>query len=196
LRCGAQLPDRRRGADSGAYRLSLVSSAQARLNLDTELNPFGWDFDAVGPQRPQTWNRVLGSVEVAGVPPINARCFPPASTAHIPQKRLTDVDGTYLDMNRRSAKSRPSARLFTAATHCGAASGRSSLCGRSSSDSRVRVRFFIEAADRGGWIPERVNGGYSPVMVAQHQQSLITSSYQKVSAIFDAERAFLRSSTT
>jgi predicted alpha-1,2-mannosidase len=53
------------------------------------------------------------------------------------------------------------------------------------------VKFFLEAADRGGWIPQApVRGGYSPVMVAQHQQSLIVSSYQKGIRDFDAERAW------
>jgi putative alpha-1,2-mannosidase len=53
------------------------------------------------------------------------------------------------------------------------------------------VHFFLEAADRGGWIPEApVNGGYSPVMVAQHQDALIVSSYQKGIRDFDAERAW------
>ena len=53
------------------------------------------------------------------------------------------------------------------------------------------VHFFLEAAKQGGWIPQApVNGGYSPVMVAQHQQSLIVSSYQKGIRDFDAEGAF------
>ena len=53
------------------------------------------------------------------------------------------------------------------------------------------MHFFLEAAERGGWIPEApVNGGYSPVMVAQHQDALIVSSYQKGIRDFDAERAW------
>lgn len=174
--------------------LSLVSSAQARLNLDTELNPFGWDFDAVVRSARQTWNRVLGSVEVAGGTAHQRAMFSTCLyRAYSAKSVLTDVDGTYLDMNRRVGKvPAQRAAIYSSDALWGCQWTLFPLWTLLSPDvASSWVRFFIEAADRGGWIPEApVNGGYSPVMVAQHQQSLITSSYQKGIRDFDAERAF------
>jgi predicted alpha-1,2-mannosidase len=174
--------------------ISLVSTAQARLNLDTELRPFGWDFNAVVRSARETWSRVLSGVEVAGATAEQRAIFSTCLyRAYSAKSVITDVDGTYVDMNRKVQKvSDPAAAIYSSdglwgcqwtlfplwtLTRPGVASS--------------WVHFFLEAADRGGWIPEApVNGTYSPVMVAQHQQSLIVSSYQKNIRDFDAERAF------
>ncbi len=53
------------------------------------------------------------------------------------------------------------------------------------------VNNFLELADKGGWIPYApVALGYSPIMGAQHQNSLIISSYQKGIRGFNADKAF------
>ena len=46
--------------------ISLVSVEQARLNLETETNPFGWDFDAAREHARNTWNELLSTVKVEG----------------------------------------------------------------------------------------------------------------------------------
>ena len=46
--------------------ISFVSIEQARLNLDTEMNRFGWDFGAVRKNARETWNDLLGKIEVEG----------------------------------------------------------------------------------------------------------------------------------
>lgn len=43
--------------------ISLVSIEQARLNLDTEMGPFGWDFGAVRKNARDTWNNLLKNIE-------------------------------------------------------------------------------------------------------------------------------------
>ncbi|UCD51961.1 MAG: glycoside hydrolase family 92 protein, partial [Phycisphaerales bacterium] len=45
--------------------LSLVSIENAAVNLKTEVTePFGWDFDAVRRHHVQTWNELLGRIEI------------------------------------------------------------------------------------------------------------------------------------
>ena len=46
--------------------ISLVSVEQARLNLDTVLARFGWDFDATRAHASETWNNLLSKIEVEG----------------------------------------------------------------------------------------------------------------------------------
>jgi predicted alpha-1,2-mannosidase len=174
--------------------ISLVSTAQARLNLDTELGPFGWDFSAVVRRARETWNRVLGGVEVGGATAEQRAMFYTCLyRAYSAKSVITDVDGTYLDMNRRIGKvSSQGGAVYSSDALWGCQWTLFPLWTLLSPDvASSWVHFFLEAADRGGWIPEApVNGGYSPVMVAQHQQSLIVSSYQKGIRDFDVERAF------
>lgn len=174
--------------------ISLVSEAQARLNLDTELNPFGWDFNAVARLAREAWNRVLGSVEVEGGTAEQRSmfytCLYRASSA---KSVISDVDGSYVDMNRRNQKvADASAAIYSSDALWGCQWTLFPLWTLTQpATASSWVHFFLEAADRGGWIPEApVNGGYSPVMVAQHQDALIVSSYQKGIRDFDAERAW------
>src|SRR5262245_23589726 len=44
--------------------ISLVSVEQARLNLETEMNPFNWSFDAVRDNARNVWNTLLSKIKV------------------------------------------------------------------------------------------------------------------------------------
>lgn len=46
--------------------ISLVSMEQARLNLETEMVPFGWNFNAVVEANKTVWNNLMGRVKVSG----------------------------------------------------------------------------------------------------------------------------------
>jgi len=43
--------------------ISLVSIEQARLNLETELDLYNWDFDRVRADNKKTWNDLLSTIE-------------------------------------------------------------------------------------------------------------------------------------
>ena len=51
--------------------ISLVSIKNARLNMDTEIKPFGWNFDAVRKNARDTWNALLSKIEVKGGTAVN-----------------------------------------------------------------------------------------------------------------------------
>ena len=174
--------------------LSLVSVAQARLNLETELKPFGWDFDAVVRSARETWSRVLGGVEVTGgTADQRATFYTNFYRAFSAKSILHDVDGSYVDVTGQVRKlADPSAAIYSSDALWGCQWTLFPLWTLTSpATASGWVHFFLEAADRGAWIPQApVRGGYSPVMVAQHQQSLIVSSYQKGIRDFDAERAW------
>jgi len=174
--------------------LSLVSTTQARLNLETELSPFGWDFEAVVRSARETWTRVLGAVEVTGgTADQRATFYTNFYRAFSAKSLLQDVDGTYVDATGQVQKlADHNAAIYSSDAVWGCQWTLFPLWTLTSpATASSWVHFFLEAADRGGWIPQApVRGGYSPVMVAQHQQSLIVSSYQKGIRDFAAERAW------
>jgi predicted alpha-1,2-mannosidase len=174
--------------------ISLVSVEQARLNLETEMRACGWDFDAVVRNARATWNDLLSRVEVAGGSEADRAMFYTCLyRAYSAKSVINDVDGTYRDMCGSIQRVDPAkCAVYSSDALWGCQWTLFPLWtlvnpGIASS----WVHFFLEAADRGGWIPEApVNGGYAPVMGAQHQDALIVSSYQKGIRDFDAGKAF------
>ncbi len=65
--CGAFVEFKTRAGEKVLVRtgISLVSVANARLNLEQELaRPFGWDFAAVVQNQRRAWNEMFNRVEI------------------------------------------------------------------------------------------------------------------------------------
>lgn len=173
--------------------LSFVSVDQARLNLETELKPFGWDFPAVVRAARAGWSQVLGAVEVSGGTAEQRETFyTNLYRAHSGKSLLQDVDGAFVDSSGVRRQAAPGTMIYSSDGLWGSQWTLFPLWTLTSpATAGSWVKFFLEAADRGGWIPQApVRGGYSPIMVAQHQQSLLVSSWQKGIRDFDAARAW------
>ena len=174
--------------------ISLVSVKQARLNLATELKPFGWDFAAVVANARKVWNDLLGQVEVFGAKPEDRKLFYTCLyRAYAAKSVLNDCDGQYIDFRGRTQKLQPPAdAAYSSDSFWGTQWTLSPLW--TLLTPRVAsswVNFFLETYQRGGWLPQApVNAKYSPIMCAQHQQSLIVSSYQKGIRDFDTHQAW------
>ncbi len=111
--------------------ISVVSVEQARLNLETEMRPFGWDFDAVVREARATWDKLLSRVEVAGASEADRAMFYTCLyRAYAAKSVINDVDGAYRDANRSIRSVATAGAPSTAATRCGDASGRFSRSGR------------------------------------------------------------------
>lgn len=163
--------------------ISLVSVDGARQNLETEMQPFGWIFDAVVANARKVWADLLSRIEVSGARPADRKLFYTCLyRAYSGKSVISDCDGHYMDFRGQKQTLQPPA---------GAAYSSDSLWGTQWTlgplwtlvTPRVAsswVNFFLETYRRGGWLPQApVNARYSPIMCAQHQQSLIVSSYQK-----------------
>ena len=174
--------------------ISLVSVEQARLNLDTEMKPFGWDFAAVVAHAREVWNELLGQAEVFGARPEDRKMFYTCLyRAYASKSILNDCDGQYIDFCGRVQRLQPPAdAVYSSDAFWGAQWTLSPLW--TLLTPRVAsswINFFLDTYQRGGWLPEApVNGKYSPIMCAQHQQSLIVSSYQKGIRNFDTNQAW------
>jgi putative alpha-1,2-mannosidase len=55
--------------------ISLVSVEQAKLNLETEMNPFNWSFEACRDNAKNTWNKLLSKITVEGGTEENKKKF-------------------------------------------------------------------------------------------------------------------------
>ena len=79
--------------------ISLVSIEQARLNLNTEMDRFGWDFDAVHKQARDTWNDLLSKIEVqGGTEADRIKFYSNMYHAYVARTIWSDVNGKYVDM--------------------------------------------------------------------------------------------------
>ena len=78
--------------------ISLVSIEQARLNLDTEMNRFGWDFDAVRKNARDTWNNLLKNIEIAGGSDADrTKFYTNLYRSFVARTIFSDVNGKYVD---------------------------------------------------------------------------------------------------
>ncbi len=82
--------------------ISLVSTEQARLNLNTETKDFGWDFDAVRAHARTTWNDLLSTVMVeGGTEQDRIKFYTNFYRSYAARTIWSDVNGKYVDMNEQ-----------------------------------------------------------------------------------------------
>jgi predicted alpha-1,2-mannosidase len=76
--------------------LSLVDTEGARNNMKTELDTFGWNFEAVAASARQSWNNLLSTIEVKGSE-INKGKFYTNFYRSFAKQTWSDADGRYVD---------------------------------------------------------------------------------------------------
>jgi predicted alpha-1,2-mannosidase len=174
--------------------ISFVSIENARLNLQKEMEPFGWDFNAVVNNARKTWNDVLGCIEVSDKDENNKEKFYTNLYRSFTAKSIwNDINGQYMDMCDK-VEQLPAGEdaVYTSDGFWGGQWDLSPLWTLVTPKyARSWIGAYLEVADKHGWIPEAPTGlHYAPIMGAQHHNSLIISSYQKGIRDFDAEKAF------
>jgi predicted alpha-1,2-mannosidase len=173
--------------------VSLVSLDGARANLDSETAQGARTFEAAVASARGAWDDILGRVEVEGGPPGAREMFYTfLYRAYSGKSLLQDVGGRYRDMCGREQSLPAGGAVYSSDGLWGAQWTLFPLW--TLLTPRVAqswVGALLESAERGGWISEApVAFGYAPIMVAQHQQSLIVSAWQKGIRGFDGERAW------
>ena len=173
--------------------VSLSSLDGARRNLAAELEPARWDFDGVVRAAREAWNREIGVIDVSGGTPDERRMFATCLYRAFSAKSiLQDVDGQYRDFTGKAATAAPGVNIYSSDSMWGCEWTLFPLWTLASPrTASAWDRFLVANAEKWGWIPQSpVMGGYPSVMVAQHQQSLLVSSYQKGIRDFDFEAAY------
>ncbi len=174
--------------------ISFVSIQNARQNLETEMKPFGWDFDAVLKNAQKIWNDLLGRVEISDSSETNKEKFYTCLYRSFTGKSIfNDINGQYPDMcGRIQTLPQDVDAVYSADGFWGGQWDLAPLWTLITPNyASSWTKAWLELADKGGWIPEAPTGlKYAPIMGAQHHNSLIISSYQKGIRDFDAEKAF------
>ncbi len=152
--------------------ISLVSIDQARLNLDTEMKRFGWDFDACHQAARTTWNDLLGRVLVEGGREVDHRKFyTNLYRAYCARTIWSDVNGKYTDMYERVQQlADPASPVYGSDALWNTFWNLNPLWNLVTPDiSEKWVRSLLEIYDNGGWLPKGPAGiEYSSIMEASH----------------------------
>lgn len=173
--------------------LSLVSPEQARLNLETEMKPFGWDFEAVVKNQENTWNALLGKVEVESDNEINIKKFyTNMYRSYLARTIWSDVNGKYMDMYEKVQQLKdPDSVVIGCDAFWNSFWNLNGLWNLvTPAWSEKHVNSLLEIYDKGGWLPKGPAGiEYSGIMVGSHSIELIVSAYQAGIRNFDTMKA-------
>lgn len=163
--------------------VSLVGTDQARLNLDGELGPFGWDFDAVSEMNRMAWNDLLTGIRVEGGSEADFRMFYTAMYRVFAGLTVwSDVNGKYVDMYENIQQPDDTDLAIFGSTPPGpgtlALNQLMALCQPDLVNKYVRS--LLETHSRGGWFPESSEGiEYADYPVSSHVIPLMASAWQK-----------------
>lgn len=161
--------------------LSLVSIGQARLNMQTELEPLGYDFDRVVAAARARWNDLLGRVRVeGGSEQDKTKFYTNLYRAYAGKQTWNDVDGTYVDPSEQVR------RLESGNMYGGDAfwntywnlNGLWSILTPRIVDDWVTTQ--LELFRHTGWTCKGPAGlEYSAIMEGSHEMALMVAAYQK-----------------
>lgn len=175
--------------------ISLVSVANAGLNLETEVSrPFQWNFDAVRQHQMDTWNDLLGRVDIST--PNRAekvRFYTNMYRALCSRNIWSDVNGEWISADE---KVRRFANPDHVALGCDAFWNTfwnlNQFWNLLTPEWSSRwVNSQLAMYDANGWLAKGPAGmEYIPVMVAEHEIPLIVGAYQMGIRDYDAEKAF------
>lgn len=173
--------------------ISFVSLQNAALNLQTELQPLQFNFDKVATAAAGEWNSLLSAVELKGSEENKNKFYTNFYRAFTGKNLMSDVNGEYVDMCQKTRTLvAPADAVYSADAFWGTQWNLAPLWTLlAPSYANSMANSLIELQKTGGWIPEApVALKYSPIMGAQHQNSLIIGSYLKGVSKFDPNKVF------
>jgi len=174
--------------------ISLVGIEQARLNLETEMDPFNWDFDACVKSSRDTWNKLLGTIEVEGGSETDMKKFyTNMYRVYCSRTIWSDVNGKYVDMHEKVQQLEdPASPVYGCDAFWNTFWNLNQLWTLSQPDIANKwVKSLLEIYDKGGWLPKGPTGiEYSSIMVASHEIPFIVSAFQKGIRKYDVDKAY------
>ncbi|WP_234572641.1 GH92 family glycosyl hydrolase [Rhodohalobacter sp. 614A] len=174
--------------------ISLVSIEQARLNLETEMDPYDWNFNKVRADNKQTWNDLLSVIEVEGGTEENkTKFYTNLYRAYAGRTTWSDVNGKYMDMYENVQQvPDPEMPVYGSDGFWMTFWNLNQLWSLATPDiANNWVKSMLEISDKGGWLPKGPTGiEYSGIMVASHQISLLTNAYHKGIRDYDVDKMY------
>ena len=175
--------------------ISLVSIDQAKLNMETELKPFGWNFNAVRENARNVWNKLLSKLDVQGGTDINKKKFyTNLYRSYCARTIWSDVNGEYRDPCEKVRKlDDPNSPMFGSDAFWNTFWNLNQLWTLVNPDIANKwVKSELEMYKDGGWLSRGPAGiEYSGIMVASHEIPLIVSAYQKGIRNYNIDKAYV-----
>ena len=172
--------------------ISLVSIDGARLNMNTELAPFGWNFDAVRQNARTVWNNLLSKIKVEGGTEANKKKFySNFYRSYVARTTWSDVDGKYVDVNEKVRQVDPKTPIYGSDALWNTFWNLNQLWQLVNPDIASNwAKSQLEIYNTGGWLAKGPAGiEYSGIMEASHEIALIVGAYQKGIRDFDVQTA-------
>lgn len=174
--------------------VSLVSIEQARLNLDTEMREFGWNFERARRKAHKTWNDLLGKIEIqGGTFDDKVKFYTNLYRSYCARTTLSDVNGKYVDMYEKIQQlPDPDSPVYGCDAFWNTFWNLNQLWTLLTPEITNKwVRSLLEIYDKGGWLPKGPTGlEYSSIMVASHEIALIVAAYQAGIRNYDIDKAY------
>ncbi len=174
--------------------ISLVSIDQARLNLKTETQNYGFDFDAVRNDLYNTWNDLLSLIEIeGGSEKDKMKFYTNFYRSYAARTTWSDVNGKYVDMCEQVRQmDDPNSPILTCDAFWNTFWNLNQLWSLITPEIASQwVKSLLQIYEDGGWLPKGPTGvEYSSIMVASHEVPLINSVFQKGITDFDVDKAY------
>ncbi|MEO8415408.1 MAG: GH92 family glycosyl hydrolase [Ginsengibacter sp.] len=163
--------------------ISLVSIENAKLNMETELKLFGWNFDGVRKNARDVWNNLLAKIEVSGGTEINKKKFyTNLYRSYCARTTWSDVNGEYRDPCETVQKlDDPKSPMLGSDAFWNTFWNLNQLWTLVNPGiANEWVKSELEMYKHGGWLSRGAAGiEYSGIMVASHEIPLMVGAYQK-----------------
>lgn len=174
--------------------ISLVSTAQARLNLEMELDSYNWDFDSVVRDAENIWEELLGKIDVEGGTEDNKiKFYTNLYRAYVGRTTWNDVNGKYIDMyEKEQTLPEGTPTIYGSDGFWITIWNLNQLWPLITPEiTSDWIKSFLEIYNKGGWLPKGPTGiEYSGIMVASHQIAFIIGAYMKGIRDFNIEIAY------
>lgn len=175
--------------------ISFVSIENAIENLQQEIvTPYDWSFDAVVSKNKETWNELLGRVEITSDNWLQKQKFYSNMYRTLASRNtFSDVDGSWRSADEKIQKF---TNLQDVALGCDAFWNTFWNLNQfwnlvTPEWSNKWVRSQLAMYDANGWLAKGPAGmEYVPVMVAEHEIPLIVGAYQMGIRDYDVQKAF------
>ncbi len=174
--------------------MSYVSTGQARLNLETEMGKFNWDFEAAHQSAKDIWNNLLGKIKVeGGTESDKTKFYTNLYHSYSARTIYSDVNGKYMDMCEKEQQlANPDSPVYGCDAFWMTFWNLNQLWGLVTPDVNEKwVKSLLEIYDKGGWLSNGPGGiEYSGIMEAEHEIPLIVGAWQKGIRNFDGHKAY------
>lgn len=162
--------------------ISLVSIEQARLNLKTEMEPFGWNMDAVKKNARDTWNKLLSTIQVeGGTAEDKVKFYTNLYRVFAAKQTWNDVNGKYVDAAEKVQTLKYSKNIYGGDAFWNTFWNSNAVLSLIAPDIMENwAGSQLEMYEHTGWTNKGPAGlEYSGIMEGSHEIALMVAAFQK-----------------